>query len=119
MHSRTTVLCFIEWLKQDYNPGILKSRVGPLLSSKRTDFFYNNNINTNGRNMKHHNRNFQLYVTLDHDQTGATSGFTDCTVQTSHTSVIHHDSSGVILLCIAPPLSHQHEIKMPFVLLNS
>lgn len=76
MHSRTTVLCFIEWLKQDYNPGMFQSSVGPLLSSKRIFFFYNN-INTNGRNMKHHNRNFQLYMILDHDQTGATSIFID------------------------------------------
>lgn len=81
MHSRTTVLCFIEWLKQDYNPGIFKSSVGPLLSSKRIDlgwvFFFYNNINTNGRNTKHHNGNFQLYMMLDHDGTGATSVFID------------------------------------------
>ena len=36
MHSRIVVLCFIEWLKQDYNPGIFKSSVGPLLL-KRID----------------------------------------------------------------------------------
>lgn len=46
--------------------------------------------------MKHHNRNSQLYVTLDHDQTGATSGFADCTVQTSHTSVSHLPTTEVL-----------------------
>lgn len=88
MHSRTTVLCFIEWLKQGYNPGILNQVLVHSYHQKELIFFYNN-INTNGKNMKHPNRNFQLYVTLDHDQTGAASGFPDCTVQSSYTSVIH------------------------------
>lgn len=93
MHSRTTVLCFIEWLKQDYNPGILKSSVGPLLSSKRIDLGFFNNINTNGRNMKHHNRNFQPYVTLDRDQTGATSIFIDSPLYRPATLVLFTSKS--------------------------
>lgn len=119
MHSRTTVLCFIVWLKHDYNPGIFKSSVGPLLPSKRIDLVLFYNINTNGRNMKHHNRNFQLYVTLDRDQTGATSIFIDSPLYRPATLVLFTSKS--LKFQVKDPsvyslhLSHQHEIKMPFV----